>query len=438
MGISVIGGGSAGGGAALPFGAADLLASGFVNGLTYDYTASVPAGRYIIEGSTQDGASPIVAYAPNSNTTAIAYPGKSAILNVTATESVIKLSAMPVIGKPLLGSPSPSDYGTYDHQITGGAQNTDASIAVQGLTFYDGSNNKTHLYVTTNNGSSWTQALSLTSDGLTDAIFIPSLNIWLASFTGLNNVYRSTNGTSWSYAASIGTPNDFDWDASGNIIAATSSGFWRSTNGGSTWTQVHTSGSPRTVTYLSDSGTWIGANGSFRFVSSNGTSWTQIQYNDPTNNLAIQQYTQLAKLKNAGVTTGRFQLSTTHRASGFIRIGTEGRNTQIVTLTPGGNTVNWSSGADTGQPELAWMVKNYENRGFILAIGIGSGALGMSVDGLSWFLVGGVSSSTTNKFQKSQFTGPKLTNELIVPTSQGGTFARYTNSFAYKIYTSSI
>lgn len=438
MGISVIGG-KAGSAEPLPFGAATLLTSGFVNGLTFDYTASVPVGRYIIEGSTQDGASPIVAYAPNSDTTAIAYPGKSAILSVTTPETVIRISAMPAIGKPFSSAPTPSNYGTSNHMITAAAQNANGSIIVQGINYFAGGSWQSHLYTSTNSGSTWSNSFSTGSSAAIFALeFVPSANAWLAGFDGYNNVYRSTDGLNWNVISNIGGPRDFYWDASGNIVAATGSGLWRSTNGGSTWSQVFSGFQMDAVIFVAGLSSWIATSQSGRVISADGINWTSIQYNDPTNNTSIAAYSNLAQLKNSAIVSGRYQFSSAHRASGFIRLNSQGRDIHTVTLTPNGNTVNWSTGSSTGESELTWIVKNYENRGFVLAVGLASGVLALSVDGLSWFPVGAVSSLTSSRSTKSNFSGPKMYSDLLVPTAQNGVVARYTNSFAYKIYTSSI
>lgn len=438
MGVGIIGV-SSGAAEALPFGATTLITSGFVNGLAHDYVANVAPGRYIIEGSTIEGNSPVIAYAPNSNTTAIAYPGKSAILHVTQAETVIKLSALPLVGMPTLSGTWHSNGSSYYKSVSA-AQNTNGSIIVMGLNYYTGGSYVNEIWRSVDFGVTWTNTFYNNSNyqDPKPIEFFPGDNgYFLMGFNGA--IYRSTDGSSWSTSQNVGTVYDFEDLGNNVVLCGGSNGIYRSTNHGQSWNAIYTSNECMSLAKIEGvPGTVIGVGSNAILYSSNsGQSWTRnsLTYQN-TQNLFHYFYNGLAALKNHVVSANNVYPSGDVTGSSFTTIDSLGR--PVVTSWTG--ELADRTNANRSGPELQWVVKNSENRGFILAIGQWSGNLLMSTDGQAWQKVGNVNGPLPNN-NGGIYTGdqPHLKgNVMFVPSGMTGLAPRYSNKFAYKIFASAI
>lgn len=435
MGIGIIGA-SSGATEALPFGAGALLTSGFVDGTTYDYTASVAAGRYVVEGLAQDAKTPIIAYAPNSNTTAVAYPGKSAILNVTQTESVIKFSAIPTINIENdrgLMSPNNGFYRTSD-----GAENANGTTIVTGMNYFDGSTFYMAVYSSSDSGASWTQVVTGTGNqGYPRTIkFIPENSYFLMSL-GDNFIWRSADGFTWSQRQNLSAIYDI-FNDNGTIYVASNNGVYRSTDSGQSYTQVYSGNTVWAISKNEVTGQLIGFNNNRTFYSNNGTNWTVQSYtnNNYTTSGGMQMRTGFGRLKNSLVASVEMSSDNDAPGAGFTVIG---RDAMIKTTSYLGNTVQRNTNANYDGPENTFMVSNSENRGFVLAIGAQSGKLLLSTDGIFWSTIGSLPGHTIFQRSMSGMQTAKLENgRLIIPTQFTGPIARLTNRFAYKLYESAV
>ena len=110
-------------------------------------------------------------------------------------------------------------------------------FTVSGTNIFAGINNGGGVFLSTNNGTSWTNV----NNGLTDtsvrALAISGTNLFAGTASG---VFLSTNnGTRWSAVNSglTGTVNAFAIYST-NLFAATYDGVFLSTNNGSSWTNV--------------------------------------------------------------------------------------------------------------------------------------------------------------------------------------------------------
>lgn len=148
------------------------------------------------------------------------------------------------------------------------------SFAISGNNIFAGGNGT---YLSTNNGQNWTQ----TSGLQVNCLAISGINIFAG--TPGNGVYLSTNnGQNWTQTAS-GTGYVNSLAISGNnIFAGTNDyGVYLSTNNGNTWTQ--TALNNRSILSLVISGNNIFAGvvngGSVYLSTNNGTNWTQTALN---------------------------------------------------------------------------------------------------------------------------------------------------------------
>lgn len=125
------------------------------------------------------------------------------------------------------------------------ANTTVGSIAASGSNIFAGTNGN-GIYLSTNNGGSWAPVSTGLPGGANFTSIVISGSTILAA-TGVpygSGVYASTNnGASWT-AANTGLPNSLDVNclaiSGSNIYAATESDMYLSTNNGSSWTSINT------------------------------------------------------------------------------------------------------------------------------------------------------------------------------------------------------
>ena len=119
------------------------------------------------------------------------------------------------------------------------------SLAVSGSTLFAG----TYLngvYISTNNGSNWTQS-SLNNQSI-QSLFIDGTNIFAGTYFSAGIYLSTNNGSSWT-PSSIANRSFYSFAVSGNTIFAGSDGYgvYISTNNGANWVQRNEGfiGSPR-------------------------------------------------------------------------------------------------------------------------------------------------------------------------------------------------
>ena len=132
------------------------------------------------------------------------------------------------------------------------------------------------VYLSTNNGTSWTQVNSGLPLTPTVTSFAVNGTEIFAGIDG-NGVYLSTNnGSSW-YQVNFGLTNMAvrSLAVSGtNLFAGTDGGVYRSTNNGGSWALVYSSGVNALA--ISNTDLFAGNSGGVLLSTDNGTSWTQV------------------------------------------------------------------------------------------------------------------------------------------------------------------
>ena len=136
------------------------------------------------------------------------------------------------------------------------------------------------VFLSSNNGTSWTAANSGLADTLVLSLAATGANLFAGSASG--GVFFSTsNGTSWTVANS-GLPKTtvYSLAVSGtNLFAGAENGVFLSTNIGTSWTEVDSGLTDTYVNCLSVSGAnlFAGTMGGGVFLSTNnGTTWTAV------------------------------------------------------------------------------------------------------------------------------------------------------------------
>ena len=137
------------------------------------------------------------------------------------------------------------------------------------------------VYRSTNNGTSWTQV----NTGMTN-IYVPALavsdtNIFAGTFG--SGVYRSTNNcTSWTQAGLYpGYIEDLVFSGANLFAGDDERGVYLSTDNGASWTRLY--GTNTFVTALAVSGTnlFAGTRGGVELSTNNGTSWATVNTGFP-------------------------------------------------------------------------------------------------------------------------------------------------------------
>jgi photosystem II stability/assembly factor-like uncharacterized protein len=163
-------------------------------------------------------------------------------------------------------------------QYTGGPLNQSiAALVVNGSNLIAASNYPGGIYLSNNEGATWTAAAGLTNIPFY-SLAISGSNIFAGSYTG---VYLSTNnGTTWTHLSNgLSSYWIRSMAASGsNIFAGTDAeGIYRSTDNGSTWSVASTGLGAWPVYCLEASGSSVfaGTDGGGVYHSSNtGSTWT--------------------------------------------------------------------------------------------------------------------------------------------------------------------
>jgi outer membrane protein assembly factor BamB len=135
------------------------------------------------------------------------------------------------------------------------------------------------VFLSTDNGSSWSQV----STGLTNtnvhALVVSGTNLFAGTFGG--GVFLSTdNGSSWS-AVNNGLTSTYIYSlifSGENLFAGTDDGLFLSTNNGSSWTHINT-GLPNSSIYdfaISGTNLFAGTGSGVLLSTNNGSSWTAV------------------------------------------------------------------------------------------------------------------------------------------------------------------
>jgi ligand-binding sensor domain-containing protein len=182
--------------------------------------------------------------------------------------------------------------------------NTDVqALAISGTNLFAGS--WSGVFLSTNNGTSWTEVNTGLTNTYVKALAISGTNLFAGTESG---VFLSTdNGTSWT-AANTGLANTrvHAFAILGtNIFAGTDAGVFRSTNNGTSWTATNLNNTGVRSFAVSGTnlfaGTWDGV-----FVSTDmGASWTGVGFGlDPfteVTSLAVSDSTLFVGAAGKGV-----------------------------------------------------------------------------------------------------------------------------------------
>jgi len=150
------------------------------------------------------------------------------------------------------------------------------TIATDGTNLYAGAHNG-DVFVSTNNGSSWT-AHNLGTAALIQSIVCNGSSILAGTDNG---VFLSVNaGVSWTAVNNgLGSLTVMALGRNGNaIFAATANGMYLTTNNGTNWTAINNGISPAPFNSVSVAGNDVyigGMNGVFKSVN-NGSNWTAV------------------------------------------------------------------------------------------------------------------------------------------------------------------
>lgn len=228
----------------------------------------------------------------------------------------------------------------------------------------------TGVYISTNNGNSWTQT-NLNNKGVLSFTLTAD---YIFAGTNISGVYLSSNnGISWIQTA-LDTHFVYSVAAIGsNVFAGTNgSGIYLSTNNGTTWTQ--TSLKNKEIRCLAVSVNYIlaGANDGVYFSTNNGTNWIQ----SSLNNRRIYSLT----VNENNVFAGAFDLLNTNDR-GVYRSTNNGANWMLIGI----NTISIRSLAIDDNNLFAgtenngvYLTKNYgvnwfnRNQGFCNILSVSS------------------------------------------------------------------
>ncbi|MBP7075848.1 MAG: T9SS type A sorting domain-containing protein [Bacteroidales bacterium] len=267
-----------------------------------------------------------------------------------------------------------------------------------------GSTSSGDIFVSTNAGSSWTQALNLSEGERVELAVSANQPAWVyavvaASDNGLYGIYKSTNsGSSFAQVFSGSTKNLLGWESDGSdaggqgwydlsiaasptnasIVLVGGVNTWKSTNGGTSWAIANHwwgDGVPAAhadkhmLSYRSNGDLFECNDGGVYISTNNGTSWT-----DKTDGIVISQMYKLsvAKTNQNEVITGLQDNGTKLIATGtwYDVKGGDGMeclidytdlNIQYGTYVNGQidrTTNHWGSATDispNGEPNGAWV-----------------------------------------------------------------------------------
>lgn len=161
----------------------------------------------------------------------------------------------------------------------GGPANTAVKyLMTMGNNVYAGAYYSTGIYITTNNGTTWSKLFTSTNDII--QLINDGTNIYAAT-NGAGVYYSSDNGTTWLQRNTGLTKLQVFSVAKSNtnLFAATNGdGVFLSTDNGSSWNAINTGLTQKNINTIHVSGTYVfaGSSSAGIFVSTNnGTSWTQ-------------------------------------------------------------------------------------------------------------------------------------------------------------------
>ncbi len=232
-------------------------------------------------------------------------------------------------------------------QVSSGMGNIDVrALAVKGNIIFAGGSG---LYLSTNNGTSWTQTTLI--NYYVRSLAVNVNNIYAGCVESGSGVYKSTNnGTNWSYSGlqslfvlslavnennilagvsgiphpgfypdgvRLSTDNGTSWTQTSlnrsayslavngnNIFAGTiSNGVYLSTNNGTNWIKSSLNNVTVRSLTVNENNVFAGSDGNGVFISSNnGTNWTQTSLNNQTvRSLAVNSYNIFAGTSGSGV-----------------------------------------------------------------------------------------------------------------------------------------
>jgi hypothetical protein len=238
-----------------------------------------------------------------------------------------------------------TNNGTSWTAVNSGLTNNDIrSLAISGTNIFAGTGGG--VFLTTNSGTSWTNS-GLTNTSIR-SLAISGTNI----FAGGWGVFLSTNnGTSWTSVNSGLTDSSISsLTVSGtNIFAGTwQSGVFLSTNNGTSWTAVNSGLTDITILSFAISGTNIFAGtwgGYVNLTTNNGTSWTSVSSGLP-NYSSIMSLAVSGTSIFAGTEYGGVYLSTNNGTS-WSEVNSGLMNNYIVSLAVSGTNIfagTWGSG----------------------------------------------------------------------------------------------
>jgi hypothetical protein len=235
-------------------------------------------------------------------------------------------------------------------QVSNGISNRSIySLASSGNNIFAGTWANHGVYLSTNNGTNWTQT-SLNNQ----TVYALAVNgNYIFAGTHLQGVYLSTNdGASW-IQTSLSHPRVYSIVIGGNNIFAgtydtgTANGVYLSTNNGTSWTKM----SLNEITYsLAVNGNNIFAGSSFfrgiYLSTNNGSNWTQVfQDTVNINALAVNGNNIYAGTALIGINIGLGVFKSTNNGSTWIQTGLN--NVVVYSLAVYGNSV-FAGTSDSG------------------------------------------------------------------------------------------
>jgi hypothetical protein len=295
-------------------------------------------------------------------------------------------------------------------------------IAVSGTNLFAGTGNG-EIYLSTNNGTSWTAV----NTGLTNwpilALAVSGTNLFAGSEQ--TGVFLSTNnGTNWT-AVNTGLTNKviLTLAVSGkNLFAGTEGGVFLSTNNGTNWTEVNTGLTNTVVRTLAVSGTnlFAGTEGGVFLSTNNGTNWTEV--NAGLTNKAVRALTVSGKNLFAGTYGIGSVFLSTNNGTSWTAVNTGLTNIVVLALavsgtnlfagTEGGvflSTNNGTSWTETNTGLTNTSVCALTISGTDLFAGTDGGIFLSSNNGINWTTINtGLTNTHVNAFTVSGtdlFTG---------------------------------
>jgi photosystem II stability/assembly factor-like uncharacterized protein/pimeloyl-ACP methyl ester carboxylesterase len=225
--------------------------------------------------------------------------------------------------------------GPYGGNIT--------SFAISGDNIFAGTGGG-GIYLSSNNGSSWSPVNTGLSDWDVRTIAASGNNIFAGTGGGAffpGGVYLSTNnGSSWALVFSPHiNPGILSLAINGNyVFAGTTDGLYISTNNGLNWSPANTGGFSRAYAFIvKGTNIFAGTSDGIYLSTDNGLNWTQVNSGLPTN-LFVSTFTINGNNIFAGDYSRGVYLSTDN-GSNWSRINNGLSDTSVYALTSSGNNI---------------------------------------------------------------------------------------------------